>query len=136
MSPLLAVERGSEAPRPEHGRLASAIGGLWLALPALPAFKTCNLNNLRRQINPALLRAEEELTEEHIALGERGAKELMHDRRRAQLDVYLVCAAYRLYVSPTEDAASSGGGGGWHLGEEDGRILDELLKQAAAIGSA
>lgn len=75
------------------------------------------------QINPALLRAERELTEEHIALGERGAKELMHDRRRAQLDVYLVCAAYRQYVSPP----------GLH--EEDALILDELLKQAAALES-
>lgn len=81
-------------------------------------------------MNPALLRAEQELTEEHMALGERGAKELMHDRRRAQLDVYLICAAYRQYGSPTINDA---GRGGWHLGEEDARILDELLKQAAAI---
>ena len=86
-------------------------------------------------MNPALLRAEQELTEEHKALGERGAKELMHDRRRAQLDVYLVCAAYRQYASPPRRGDGSADRGGWNLHKEDGLILDELLKQAAAIES-
>lgn len=87
---------------------------------------------LASQMNPELLRAEEELTEEHLALGERGAKELMHDRRRAQLDVYLVCAAYRRNLSEMEAAARRGG---WHLNEEDGRILDEMIREAAAMDS-
>ncbi|CAN0267963.1 unnamed protein product [Ectocarpus sp. 8 AP-2014] len=84
------------------------------------------------EMNPELLRAEEELTEEHLALGERGAKELMHDRRRAQLDVYLICAAYRRNLPEVDDAASRGG---WHLNEEDGRILDEMIREAAAMDS-
>lgn len=84
------------------------------------------------QMNPELLRAEEELTEEHLALGERGAKELMHDRRRAQLDVYLICAAYRRNLPEVDDAASRGG---WQLNEEDGRILDEMIREAAAMDS-
>ncbi len=73
-------------------------------------------------------------------MGERGAKELLHDRRRAQLDVYLVCAAYRHYLPPTAAGAGAGaadaaGRGGLDLHEEDARILDELLRQAAAIDS-
>ncbi|CAM9479499.1 unnamed protein product [Discosporangium mesarthrocarpum] len=40
-----------------------------------------------------------ELTDEQVAMGEREAKEMLHDRRRAQLDVYLVCGAYRVFKS-------------------------------------
>lgn len=90
--------------------------------------------------------ADSALTEEHLALGERGAKEMMHDRRRSQLDVYLICAAYR---AARPAATETGGRGeapgdmaamvaeetGWEMGEEDALILDDLLKKAAAMDS-
>lgn len=76
--------------------------------------------------------AEEELTEEHIALGERGAKELMHDRRRSQLDVYLICAAYRAHLAATGLQPPATNEPGWQLNDEDARILDGLVSNAAA----
>ena len=76
--------------------------------------------------------AEEELTEEHIALGERGAKELMHDRRRSQLDVYLICAAYRAHLAATGLQPAATNGPDWQLNDEDARILDGLVSNAAA----
>lgn len=79
--------------------------------------------------------AEEELTEEHIALGERGAKELMHDRRRSQLDVYLICAAYRAHLEANglqPAATTENDGVGWQLDGEDALILDGLVSKAAA----
>ncbi|CAN0406802.1 unnamed protein product [Laminaria digitata] len=76
--------------------------------------------------------AEEELTEEHLALGERGAKELMHDRRRSQLDVYLICAAYRAHLEATGLQQPARNEAGWHLNDEDARILDGLVSKAAA----
>jgi len=97
----------------------------------VPALNTITTTTTTLQMNPALLRAEQQLTEEHMAMGERGAKELMHDRRRAQLDVYLVCAAYRHFLPPA--AADDASRGGLDLHEEDAQILDELLRQAAAI---
>lgn len=79
------------------------------------------------QIDPAHLAAEQALTEEHIALGERGAKELMHDRRRAHLDVYLICAVYRAHqASLTAEPTLN-------LCEEDARVLDDMLREASAI---
>ena len=75
--------------------------------------------------------AEEELTEEHIALGERGAKELMHDRRRSQLDVYLICAAYRAHLA-AKGLPPATNEVGWQLNDEDARILDGLVSKAAA----
>lgn len=85
---------------------------------------------LETQRDPSHVKAEAELTEEHMEMGERGAKEMMYDRRRSQLDVYLVCAAYR---------ANRKAAGVWaaepalQLCEEDSRLLDELLSQAALI---
>ncbi|CAM9213498.1 unnamed protein product [Hapterophycus canaliculatus] len=88
------------------------------------------------EMNPALSRAEEELTEDQLVQGERRAKELMHDRRRAQLDVYLICAAYRKF-QPLAAAGGNGTSGedGWNLHEEDACILEKLLREAAAIES-
>ncbi|CAN0378880.1 unnamed protein product [Pylaiella littoralis] len=91
------------------------------------------------EMNPALLRADEELTDDDLALGERGAKELMHDRRRAQLDVYLICAAYRQYLPPpppppltpaATDASQSRGS--WQLDEADARRLDEMIARVVS----
>ena len=78
--------------------------------------------------------AEDELTDEHLALGERGAKELMHDRRRSQLDVYLICAAYRAHLDTTGLPARKIEAG-WNLNEEDARILDGLVNKAAAVST-
>lgn len=64
-----------------------------------------------------------------MELGERGAKEMMHDRRRSQLDVYLVCAAYR--ANRAASGLSTPAEGGWQLCEEDARILDDMLDKAA-----
>lgn len=73
------------------------------------------------------MKAEAELTEEHMKMGERGAKEMAHDRRRSQLDVYLVCAAYRAMKPATTIEQEPV----LNLCEEDQQILDELLRQAA-----
>lgn len=77
------------------------------------------------QRNPAHVRAEEQLTDAHLAIGERGTKEMMLDRRRAQLDVHLACVAFR--------ANRVAAGPGLNLCDEDARILDELLSQVAAM---
>lgn len=107
---------------------------LLLQCPTVPPLAT--VSSLPPQVNPALLRAEEELTDEDLVQGERRAKELMHDRRRAQLDVYLICAAYRKHKPPSSavgDVSSSEGD--WNLHEEDTQVLDRLLREAAAIDS-
>ncbi|CAM9471753.1 unnamed protein product [Choristocarpus tenellus] len=57
-----------------------------------------------------LLQSEVELGEEELALGEREAKEMLYDRRRAQLDVYLLCAAYRAYKEAGLGARVRGSG--------------------------
>lgn len=77
------------------------------------------------QRDPAKVRAEAELTKEHMEIGERGAKEMAHDRRRSHLDVYLTCAAYRAY---RKTAAADFG---FHLCEEDAQILDDMIREAA-----
>eukprot|EP00904_Undaria_pinnatifida_P006337 jgi/Undpi1/2833/HiC_scaffold_14.g06210.m1 len=84
--------------------------------------------------SPEMRLAEDELTDEHLALGERGAKELMHDRRRSQLDVYLICAAYRAHLDTTGLPARKIEAG-WNLNEEDARILDGLVNKAAAVST-
>lgn len=91
----------------------------------------------RHQRDPSIVAAEAELTEEHLKLGERGAKELVHDRRRSHLDVYLICEAYRaLQMSGGEEAAPvdfevvDHGGTGWQICREDARILDKMMKNA------
>lgn len=96
-------------------------------------------------MDPALEQAARSLTDEHQALGERGAKEMAHDRKRSQLDVYLVCSAFRANRATAAAAAGVSTVGGddgnngdplasWQLCEEDKRILDGLIREAAAVG--
>lgn len=83
--------------------------------------------------------AEAELTEEHLKLGERGAKELVHDRRRSHLDVYLICEAFRALRTIGEEEAAPvdevvyHGSTGWQLCKEDATILDKIMKDATAV---
>lgn len=81
--------------------------------------------------------AEAELTEEHLKQGERGAKELVHDRRRSHLDVYLICEAYKALrmtegekAAPVEFEVVDHSGTGWQICREDASILDKIMKDA------
>lgn len=84
------------------------------------------------EVDPAHLTAEMALTAEHIALGERGAKEMIHDRRRSHLDVYLICAAYRA-IQAAAAGVTVTAQPEFGLCDEDAHILNEMLKQAALI---
>lgn len=81
------------------------------------------------QLDPAKARAARQLTEEQWESGERPTKEMIHDRRRSHLDVFLICAAHRANMETIRQASP-----GLDLGlcEEDVKILDDLLRDAAA----
>lgn len=80
----------------------------------------------RLQGDPAKARAMAALTGEQLELGDKGAMEMLLDRRRSHLDVHLICAAYREHAGSASEAPPL------VLCDEDEQILEEMLREASA----